>query len=572
VVDSADLLDQGDRIRAALDVADPEPRPDGHPRFSGPGVLISPHVGGVGGSKVEVPARRLVAEQLGRFAQGEPLLNVVGNPTRTSVSPTAATLSAAARSRQDSNEKDGISMNSMSGQSIDYRRQVPVVDAHDVVVVGGGPAGIAAAISAGRAGANTLLIEQHGYLGGNLTAGLVGPCMTSFSLDGSIQLIRGVFDEMIRRMEEAGTAIHPSTVPAGSPYSGFIEYGHARVTPFEPEGVKSVALQMCREAGVDILFHAFVIDALVDDQTVRAVVGASKSGMHVHPAAVVIDCSADGDVAVQAGAGAEVGRDSDGLTQPMTLFFRVEGVDDAVVEQYVRDHPDDYRPFASIVAEGHRQGRFPAPRRGIGLYKTLRRGVWRINTTRILKYDGADVHGLTAAEIEGRRQVEGLVTFFQESLPGFANCSLLDTAATVGVRETRRIVGDYTLTLEDLQSGGDFDDVIALAGYPVDIHDPTGSGGGVGDGFTTANVYRIPYRSLLPRGVENLLVAGRCVSATHEALGAIRVMPPAFAMGEAAGAAAALAVRAGVTPRQVDVHELQKQLVAQGAYLGQDLP
>jgi hypothetical protein len=145
----------------------------------------------------------------------------------------------------------------------------------------------------------------------------------------------------------------------------------------------------------------------------------------------------------------------------------------------------------------------------------------------------------------------------------------LDTASTIGVRETRRIVGDYVLTLDDLQSGQHFDDVIALAGYPVDIHDPAGSGGGASDSYATANIYEIPFRSLVPRDRDGLLVAGRCISATHEALGAVRVMPPAFAMGEAAGTAAALSAASGIAPREIDVDNLQHVLIGNGAYLGE---
>ncbi|HET8523613.1 MAG TPA: FAD-dependent oxidoreductase, partial [Thermomicrobiales bacterium] len=208
-------------------------------------------------------------------------------------------------------------------ETITYSKEVPVTGQTDVLVVGGGPAGLGAAIAAARNGARTKLIERYGYLGGNLTAGLVGPCMTSYSLDGQQQLIKGIFEEMVLRMEKLGTALHPSKIPAGSPYCGFIVHGHDKVTPFDPEGVKMVALEMCQEAGVDLQFHTFVVDSLVENNAVTGVVAASKSGLEAIRAQVTVDCSADGDVAARAGAAYEVGRDEDGLTQPMTLFFRV---------------------------------------------------------------------------------------------------------------------------------------------------------------------------------------------------------------------------------------------------------
>ncbi|HEV2359099.1 MAG TPA: FAD-dependent oxidoreductase [bacterium] len=453
-------------------------------------------------------------------------------------------------------------------ESITYTKTVPVAAATEVLVVGSGPAGLGAAIASARTGARTLLVERYGFLGGNLTAGLVGPCMTSYSLDGKTQLIKGIFEEMVLRMERIGGAIHPSKVAAATEYCGFIEYGHDKVTPFDPEAVKLVAMEMCLEAGVELLLHTFVVDAVVNGGALSGVVAASKSGLEVLRAAVTVDCSADADVAARAGVPFEVGRAEDGLTQPMTLFFRVANVDDARVKAYVRAHPDDYRPFASLVQQARDRGEFPIPRRGVGLYKTLEPGVWRINTTRVQRLVGTDARDLTRAEVEGRRQVKALMAFFRKWLPGFERCELLDTATHIGVRETRRILGDYTLTLDDLARGREFDDVIARAGYPVDIHSPTGDGGGVTGELATANIYQIPFRSLLPRGIEQLLVAGRSLSATHEALAAVRVMPPAMAMGQAAGTAAAMAVRSGTPPRRIPVRDLQARLVRDGVYLG----
>lgn len=454
-------------------------------------------------------------------------------------------------------------------ESLSYRKELPVTARADVLVVGSGPAGLAAAISSARNGARTLLVERYGFLGGNLTAGLVGPCMTSYSLDGKTQLIKGIFDELVVRLERVGAAIHPSKISAGSEYSGFIVYGHDKVTPFNPEAVKMVAMEMCLEAGVDLLLHTFVVDAIVDGAAVTGVVAASKSGLQGIRAGITVDCSADGDVAARAGVPFQIGRAEDGLTQPMTLFFRVKNVDDERVKAYVKAHPEDYRPFASLVQQARERGEFDLPRRGIGLYRTLDAGVWRINTTRIQRRNGADARDLTLAEIEGRRQVRTLLAFFRKWLPGFEQCELLDTATQIGVRETRRIGGEYTLTLDDLGQGREFEDVIALAGYPVDIHSPTGDGGGATGEWRTANIYQIPYRCLVPLRVEQLLVAGRPLSATHEALGAVRVMPPAFAMGQAAGTAAALAVARGIPPRHVSVPDLQTLLVRQGAYLGE---
>jgi hypothetical protein len=231
------------------------------------------------------------------------------------------------------------------------------------------------------------------------------------------------------------------------------------------------------------LFYTFSLDDRIAEHHL---------GLTLQPGRLMLDCSANGDIAALAGNPVSLGRDGDGLIQPMTLFFRVQGVDDATVEDYVRNHPEDFRPFAAIVAKARAEGRFPAPRKGIGLYKTLQPGVWRINTSRVLRRNGTDVHDLTAAELEGREQTMQLLDFFRSDLPGFENCSLLDTAATIGVRETRRIVGDYTLTLGDLQNGRRFDDVIALCGYPVDIHAPDGTGGRYRGGAADRQCLRDP--------------------------------------------------------------------------------
>lgn len=457
-------------------------------------------------------------------------------------------------------------------QTLKFEREIPVTVECDVLVIGGGPAGIGAAVAAGRFGARTVLVERYGFLGGNATASLVGPFMTSFSNDGSRQIIGGVFDELVRRMEQLGGAIHPERVRAGSAESGFHIFGHDHVTPFDPEVLKVVAADMVLDAGCKLLLHSAFIDPIVEGARVAGAVIHNKSGLQAIRAKVVVDCSADADVAYRAGAPTTKGREQDGKMQPMTMFFRVGSVDDAAVQQYAAAHPEEAgKLFHHLVEAAKARGEFPIPRDKVNVYRSNEPGVWRVNTTRILGMDGTNVDDLTRAEVEGRKQVMALMVFMIKELPGFAQARLLETATQIGVRETRRIVGEYVLDMADLAAGRHFEDVIALAGYPVDIHPVDGAGGGTQNaleqGLRTADVYEIPYRSLVPLEVEQLLVAGRCLSATHEAAGAVRVMPPCFAMGQAAGAAAAMAACTATAPRRVNVPQLQQVLRGQGAIL-----
>lgn len=456
-------------------------------------------------------------------------------------------------------------------QTTTFTRKLPVKET-EVLVVGGGPAGIASAVASARRGAKTILVEKSGCLGGMATIGLVGPFMGCFSTDGKIQLVRGIFDELVRRMEKRGGAIHPSKIPGGTPFGGFYVLGHHHVTPFEPEILKRVTFEMCEEAGIKLKLYTQFLDTITtssnDKIRINEVVIANKSGLQAVKVERVVDCTGDGDVAASSGAPVNKGREKDNKMQPATLFFRVGNVDSQRLISYVRRTfkvGGDRGIFTEHVKRAREEIGYSLPRKKLGIYQTLKWDEWLVNTTRILDVDGTNADDLTRAHIEGQRQVFEVLEFMHKYVPGCENAELITTGQEIGVRETRRIQGEYVLTVDDIYNCTPFDDVVVLFAFPVDIHNPEGPGGVFEP--LKGNSFQIPYRCLLPLKVENLLVAGRCVSATHEALGAVREMPCCFGMGEAAGAAAALSVKKGVLPKELDRKLLQKSLIEQGVYL-----
>ena len=446
---------------------------------------------------------------------------------------------------------------------LNYSAEARVTARAEVIVVGGGPAGIGAAIASARNGARTILVERYGFLGGMATAGLVGPFMTSYDIEGREPIIEGVFKELVDRMVAMGAAIDPAGVRGFSAFGGYHAYGHEHVTPFDPEALKFVAQEMALEAGVSLKLHAFFVDSLTASGEIRGVIVATKGGLEALNADIVIDATGDADVAARAGVPFEQGRAEDGLMQPVSLFFRVSGVDDEAVQAYVDSHPED-ADFHTIVTRAREEGGFSHTKDHLTLFRTPRPGEWWANVSRVHGVDGTDGDQLTGAEITGRRQVLYLVRLFREYVPGFEDCYLLDTAPQIGVRETRRIVGEYVLTSDDVFKARRFPDAIARVSFPIDIHDVNG-GGGFFEGPREGPYYTIPYRSLVPLRVEQLLVAGRCISATHQAQGSLRVMPPCFATGQAAGTAAALALETNTPVRHVNIRMLRQTLADQGA-------
>jgi glycine/D-amino acid oxidase-like deaminating enzyme len=445
----------------------------------------------------------------------------------------------------------------------------------DVLVVGGGPAGLGAALGAAQAGARVILTERYGFLGGNATAALVMPLMSFHTQQrrreksGATTLlpsdhgpgepvVAGALTTFLHRLVKAGGAISPS-----------LKTGY--VVPFDPEIFKLVALDLLDEAKVDFLFHAFATDLFGSDDK-RQVVLETKSGPLVIRAHVVIDCTGDGDVAARAGAPYEMGREDDGLVQPMTLMFRITEFDRGGFEAYLKQHPDQWRGVHGLwdlIRRAAAEGKLQLPREDMLFFATPHGREVSVNSTRVTRVSGIDVWDLSFAEWEGRRQMRQIAAFLRGYVPGFEKAYVMQSGVNIGVRETRRILGDYQLTADDILQARKFPDVIARSTYPVDIHNPEGTGTLL-KRLPPGEAYDIPLRCLLPREVDGVIVAGRCISGTHEAHSSYRVMPVSMATGQAAGVCAALAVRQKRPPRAVPVLDVQDELIRQGANLGEE--
>ncbi|ALS24963.1 MULTISPECIES: FAD-dependent oxidoreductase [Paenibacillus] len=439
----------------------------------------------------------------------------------------------------------------------------------DIVVVGGGPAGINAAIAAGRSGARTMIIERYGFLGGMSTIALVYPWMTYHTMDGK-QVIAGIAQEIIDRLMALNAS--PGHV---RDTCGFV----STITPYDPEIYKVLVLDMLREAGVKVLLHSFVDDVTVKNDRIESVRLTTKSGKIDVKAKMFIDTSGDADVAYLAGAPILKGRDEDQLTQPMTMKFRMRGVDLAKVKQYMIEHPEEFYKKTPIdeldqlpltAVQGFykhwKEAALPINRDQVLFFTGPGEDEVLVNTTRVQGLDGTRVEDLTEAEELGRKQVLMVADFMVKHLPGFEKASISQVGAQIGIRETRRLDGVYSLQISDVTEGRRFEDCIARSGYPIDIHDPKNKGVTAawiaGDG-----AYDIPYRCLLAKGVSNLLAGGRCISTSHEALATTRLSPSCMATGQAAGTAAGMAVKRGVSPHELNVKDLQQQLRQDGVLL-----
>ncbi|HET9097770.1 MAG TPA: FAD-dependent oxidoreductase [Candidatus Baltobacteraceae bacterium] len=441
----------------------------------------------------------------------------------------------------------------------------------DVLVIGGGNAGCAAALAAARHGAKTLLVERYGFLGGTATAAMVGPWMTFHS--AGKRIVGGIAQEIVERLQRMGGS--PGHLYDSSDYV-------PTITPFDPEIHKALLFEMMREAGVQLLLHAYFLRAIESETGVEGAVFATVAGEREYRAAFTIDATADAYVAASAGVATQQG-DERGRVQPASLMFRLSHVDLSKTATYVRMHPDQMRtslkaherlaPAMTAVAglydlwnDALEHGEVSVPREVVSFFITPYPDEVSVNMTRVTNVDPLDPDDLTRAEVEARAQVMQLLEFFRKRVPGFESARIAATGTQIGIRESRRIEGAYTLTREDVLQARRFTDAVARSAYPIDIHNPAGTGT-VTQRLPEGQSYEIPYRCMVPAYVDRLLVAGRCISTTHEALASTRLTPTVMTLGQAAGTAAALAKQTGTRLRSIDTERLRSMLKDDGVLL-----
>lgn len=422
---------------------------------------------------------------------------------------------------------------------------------YDVIVAGGGPAGVAAAVSAARLGAKTALIERYGVLGGMMTSGHVQPILGH--AEG-----RTMYDEVVELLSE-GHQIKPHITRNGK------EVG------LDFDEAKHRLLKLALENGVYVYLQTPVVDVIKEKDRIVGIRISTPSGLTELKAKAVVDSTGDGMIAAMAGAPYQVGRDSDGRCQPVTLEFTVAGVDETYnFTCWGGSDPvtlADGRKYSQVCKEACARGELPENVSIVRIHRTLRNGERNINASQVNGMDTLSIEGNVQAEFLLREQIPVIVDFLRKYAPGFEHCYVKSTPTTLGVRETRRFVGDYIISDNDVETGARHEDVIVhKAWFLIDIHNPAG-GGQAEKHSQPATPYDIPYRSLLPQGIEGLLLSGRNISGTHRAHASYRVMGVALATGQAAGTAAALSAMENVTPRALDHHKVQKVLMEYGAQL-----
>lgn len=439
-------------------------------------------------------------------------------------------------------------------------RSTEVFGSFDVVVLGGGPAGIAAAAAAARAGAATLLVERYGFLGGMGTAaGVTNFCGLHANVFGEIrQVVHGIADDLLARIDRLGGLKAPHSV-----------FGKTAAQAYDTPAFKLAADDLLLASGVRILFHALGAGVLMrdDGRGIAALLLETRSGRRAVLGRVFIDASGDGDLAAWAGAPYERGDGAGGMLFPSSMF-RINGVEPGAGKARA------WEAIPALMQKAEQEEGMRFPRKTPIIRPQPHEIEWRANLTQVANPDGSAVDGtdalqLSAGEIEGRRQIRDSFAFLRDRVPAFRDAYIVDIPPQLGIRETRRVLGDYLLTEEDVLGCASFDDTIGVNGWPIEAH----VAGDVVFKFQpipdSRGFNHLPFRMLLPQAVDNLLVAGRCASMTHMGQSAARVSGACFVMGEAAGEAAAMAVTGDVLCRDVDVAALQRRLAGNGVFLGQ---
>ena len=437
-------------------------------------------------------------------------------------------------------------------------RQLQVYGEYEVVVLGGGPAGIAAAVAAARAGRRTLLIERYGFLGGMGTAaGVTNFCGLHANVHGQMhRVVQGVASELLARIDRLGGLNTPHLV-----------LGKILAQAYDTAAYKIAADDLFAAHKVDVLFHALGAGVvMLDAQRIRALMVETKADRQAVVANIFIDCSGDGDLAAWAGAPFELG-DNEGHMLYPSMMFRLNGIDPDKAGEAWRTIP---RAMEAAVAKGTHK----FPRKGAIVRPQPHATEWRVNFTQLARQDGRAINGidpddLTRGEIDGRRQALAAFEFLR-TLPGFEKAYMIDLPPQLGIRETRRVKGGYQLTGEDVLGCASFEDSIGVNGWPMEVHAPGDVIFKFPDIPESRGFNELPYRMLLPERINNLLVAGRCASMTHEGQSAARVSGACFAMGEAAGLAANLALAGHTSPRGIAVEKLQQALKREGAFIGRN--
>lgn len=431
-------------------------------------------------------------------------------------------------------------------------RELYIIEEVDVVIIGGGPAGVAAAVNAAEEGLSTIIIEKNGFFGGANVGGYsatIGGLFNSTESGEPIQLVKGFAGRFVDIMESKGGLLR------------FERFGHTWLSPHDPFVWKETADELIEKAGVKTYFHTSFVDSIVEDEEIQGIIIENKDGRAVIKGQLYIDCSGDGDVAHRAGASSVFGKD--GNIQSMTFTFRMTDVDWCKYGEYKLE---DVWLKASEAAN---TGKYILPRKHPFIFRAPNKKQAIMNATSIVAKDGRTLYptktlDLTEAEFLGRKQVREYEKFVQDYIPGFENAYLMDTASQIGIRQSRTIICDYTLKNEDVVNAKKFDTAIARSAWPIEIH--------LGDkGVKVINLdedyYEIPFEALIPKNVKNLLVAGRCISAEHEALASCRVVAQCFEEGAAVGLAALQIIRENKTTRTLSIVKLREKMREKGSLL-----